>query len=1259
MKKFISFLVVFFTVAGSLYGSSGEGVSDAERTDPPKRVRKSITTTTCGWTVNISSDPVKCPGENNGKIRIKVSGVNAPYDLFEVNISGYYSPTWYDNTSDSLIIDNLSSGTYEVTVTHENFSCRVSEPVIIEEPTLEISITNQKNLCPHTTKTGAITVSTSTDQKPESQTWYWDPSYTSSYQEIHPANTKNLDAGQYKIVLTDGAGCEVFVETELYQLQPFSATISHTDVLCGVENTGIITIENPQGGSIVSGSHLYPYIYEVRNSGGNIVQTSNTSPITGLPEGDFTVRIKEDHPASASCYVDSMVTIADTLAKLDKPDIDSVPPSNCSPGNDGSLIIKATNPAGRYSYWYSKLAADIFEPFDPADAQETTIRDLEAEKYKVVLKEIQGGCVSDTVEVEIPKADPPKIKVVADPVTKCDTKDNGAITITVTEPATGTYTYWYSGLPNDDYQPFDPLNPDAKTIKIEDLTAGEYKVTVKAATGACISDTAKVKVDSISIKIEYKTVDDPFCIGKSDGKGTITITDGTAPFNVDLVTKPWYAENPEITKDDDRNFTIEKVTGGEYELKITNNFSCELDTVLKIEVKNEDVIEIDAEPADPTACSDGLTPLGSAMIEITQPASPDALWQFKYYVNQNDSGKQASTTKKIQNLAPGEYEMAARIVAAPDDEDGCLDTALVVIEDITRAEIWDSEKVPPSCVGSNNGKYSFWESSGGEYQYQLAMEGVDTVPGNWIKIEASPNKFKIDTVTVSYVWAKTAVNLDTVQFTGLASGNYTLWVRDKITNCRYEGAYIDLNVDQKMTLTIEDSIRLENSDSTLCVFEGMDVKLIVSDGTRAYTYYMDADLTGSADSIFTIDDQRHTFRVIDADGCSIDTAYQAKIPEKVKIDAYDISVLACNQDTGHIRLSGAKDDYSYLWTSVEDNRTLSQDSLLEKVMAGEYRALVTESLGICIWDSTFEITARHYLVAKIDGPGEHEFCPNEPVDLTGTVALADPPPPRDTVPVLSGDPNLLTAKWRWVFAGESDSVDFFPLHETLSLKADSGYVTLRASYQFHPDTVCTSADTFAITVREAPVLDFLLEDSVIYIPKDETYTMGMKIEYDFEKYEWSSIPEHYATAVLSLPALPADEALLTPPTPPDRLYLLRLTLEGANGCKASDSVYVGSSSDFFIPNAFTPNGDGVHDRWTFYPLEQYRLFYTVSVAVFNRSGMLVYECRDYSNDPSVAFDGRRGNTDLPIGVYYYVVKLIDRSHREPDQVFTGSVTVIR
>ncbi|MDR1672294.1 MAG: gliding motility-associated C-terminal domain-containing protein [Bacteroidales bacterium] len=1179
MKYFVSFCVVFLSVAGVM---SAFGQED----DTPvsgKRTKKSFTTTTCGWGVDLSAVPETCPDNDDGQIRIKITGSVAPYDHFIVTLNGAYQP-WDDTNSDLLIISAVSAGTYDVKVTDSNSECKIEETIEVDEPTLIITLIDQKNLCPGTTQTGTITIATSVDNQPKTEAWYWSHSVHTSgnYQGIQPTNTKALEEGMYKIVLTDGAGCTTFYETEIYKLQPFAGTPQVENILCHKDNSGMITINNLDGGTIINGVHNGDYMFGLRDSGGTIY-TGSDNPITGLPAGEFILRIGESDPASARCYIEMAVTIDSTDLKKNPPVVNPFDVTDCKDGKDGRINIRMSNPTGVYA-WIC-VAPDGTEQ--------------------------RGDFVLNPPLLPLPAA------------------------------------------------------------RVDSLAAGDYRVVVyETSDPSCISDTLAVTIGTPGPMTASPTyAPQPYCIGRFDGMATVTIQKGVAPFTINKVlSSPWYAANPDTlvypTGPVGNGFTIEHITGGTYEVVISDSKSCTDTVLLEMEVLHEDAAVIDLTPLDPV-CADGITELGKVKIDIVQPLLPGT-WTFTYFVNGTDSVTIADRSYTIKNLTPSTYEMAARIITSSGnpDEEGCLDTATVTINALEQPEITPLDEQKPSCVGKNDGLFQFSvTASAPNYQYLLTDKDesdppvIPVIPGNkWLDGTSGTGTIKVDTVTIRYEMTGPYEG----QFSGLASAYYYLWVLDKTSDCRWLKYPLDMTVEQELTLGLDTILHVK--DLRACVVE-FDIKLTVGgEGEAPYTYEMRKpfSIVQPADSIFiNVAEGDSEFRVTDNRGCSIDTAYHLVFPKKVHIAILDSSTLICNQDTGHIRLTdlnGGNNRYNYQWK--QDDNVIAESELLDGVMAGKYTAHVTDSTGICAVDTLFDLEAKHYVISEIkERYGKNVFCPDELFVLDGKISYSLPPT-RDTVEIAGFDANV-SAKWHWTLVTE-DSLNFFP-EKSLSRKAVEGNVRLKASYAFGDGVTCTSSDTFAITVKSVPVLSFLSEDSIIRIPENDIFRLETEASgFAEDGIVWTSSPTRYADELLEFPD-PQPQALLISPQHPDRRYLVKLTLtapvdeNGNAGCSVSDSVYVDTAFEFFIPNAFTPNGDGVHNEWKFYPMDDYRRFYTVSVVIFNRSGVAVYESKDYGND----FDGRSGGKDLPVGTYYYVVKLIDKKHQAPDEVFTGSVTIIR
>jgi len=90
-----------------------------------------------------------------------------------------------------------------------------------------------------------------------------------------------------------------------------------------------------------------------------------------------------------------------------------------------------------------------------------------------------------------------------------------------------------------------------------------------------------------------------------------------------------------------------------------------------------------------------------------------------------------------------------------------------------------------------------------------------------------------------------------------------------------------------------------------------------------------------------------------------------------------------------------------------------------------------------------------------------------------------------------------------------------------------------------------------------------------------------------------------------------------------------------------------SSGSIVIPNAFTPNGDGINDTWMINDLD---LFPNCTVSVFSRYGQKVYASTGYG----APWDGTRNGAKLPTGTYYYIIDL-----KNGLQALSGYVVILR
>ena len=116
------------------------------------------------------------------------------------------------------------------------------------------------------------------------------------------------------------------------------------------------------------------------------------------------------------------------------------------------------------------------------------------------------------------------------------------------------------------------------------------------------------------------------------------------------------------------------------------------------------------------------------------------------------------------------------------------------------------------------------------------------------------------------------------------------------------------------------------------------------------------------------------------------------------------------------------------------------------------------------------------------------------------------------------------------------------------------------------------------------------------------------------------------------------------------------------GCSGSDSVYVKLIEDelpppdptfnVFIPNAFSPDGDGVND--VFKVIYDGLSIFEFRISIFDRWGEEIF----HSDDIPHGWDGKKNGNDCPGGVYVYKI-VYEMEGIAGKQQLIGTVMLVR
>jgi gliding motility-associated-like protein len=287
----------------------------------------------------------------------------------------------------------------------------------------------------------------------------------------------------------------------------------------------------------------------------------------------------------------------------------------------------------------------------------------------------------------------------------------------------------------------------------------------------------------------------------------------------------------------------------------------------------------------------------------------------------------------------------------------------------------------------------------------------------------------------------------------------------------------------------------------------------------------------------------------------------------------------------------------YKWKFGDGSEATTRDVTYSYKKAGKYTiTMVASSIGICADSLTFDVVIYPNAVAAF---AAQPTCIDLPVQLV-----------NNTVDTL-GSP----IKYLWSFGNGQTSTLKDPPVQTYPA-AGNYSISLSVSSQQCPFPVHTATHVLVID-RPKPATRYPLEWAVINLPLDlHARTFG-------ETVLWN-------------PAINLEDATSYNPVfkgATEQLYTIDIKTK--TGCITTDTqlVKIVKSIEIFVPNAFTPNGDGNNDdlKPTFFGIKQLKYF-----RVYNRWGQLFYQTQTMKQ----GWDGNFKNVKQEMQTLVWVLEAI-------------------
>ena len=247
--------------------------------------------------------------------------------------------------------------------------------------------------------------------------------------------------------------------------------------------------------------------------------------------------------------------------------------------------------------------------------------------------------------------------------------------------------------------------------------------------------------------------------------------------------------------------------------------------------------------------------------------------------------------------------------------------------------------------------------------------------------------------------------------------------------------------------------------------------------------------------------------------------------------------------------------------------------------------------------------------------------------------IAQPQPSCQGRPIEFTNTSLNASAFRWRFGDGSQSIADAPLHSY----AQPGQYTVVLIATGVGGCTDTLIAVNAITVNPSPIADFT-SDTLISVRNAIQFS---NLSQGAVQYSWDFGDGEQSAETHPLHLFPADGGLFT------------VCLVAVNEFTCPDTTCkiqpVGSDPLIFVPNTFTPNGDGRNEA--FRPIVAGYQGWRYKLTIFDRWGLAIWS----TEDRNVGWDGRKDGAEPVIDVYVWKV-IVERDGDARD--FIGHVTLL-
>ncbi|NNC94038.1 MAG: T9SS type B sorting domain-containing protein [Chitinophagales bacterium] len=712
-------------------------------------------------------------------------------------------------------------------------------------------------------------------------------------------------------------------------------------------------------------------------------------------------------------------------------------------------------------------------------------------------------------------------------------------------------------------------------------------------------DTGRV---SIVTPVISAVTNDPQCNNFDNADIDISVNNIPGP-----LTYQW--SNGDTTED------IDSLTAGSYIVTVSGYLGCQYSDTFSLIGPQPLLIDSNITHVSCSGLSDG-----SIDITVSGGVPPyEFIWST------------GDTTEDIYGLSAGSYFLT--VIGA----DSCISTTNgILINDIGLAIVLNSMN-HVSCSGFNDGSIDIGTIGGsGPIAYNwsngMTTEDISSLSPGLYSVIVMDSLGCSDTSSIWLISQPTplVVNIDTIQNLTCPSSNQAvlyaqvsggvmpynyIWSNgqsnDTISNLN-EGSYTVTITD--LNGCIETDTATISPQSNVSVFvngtniqcNGMANGSAVVSVNNSLGYTVNWSNGQATDTITGLSSGSYMVTVSDTSGCVILDTIQITEPLPIGNQSSQADPSCFSFSDGSIQLqpSGGTPAYSVNWSNGSTQQNI------QNLSAGSYQVTISDANG-CLDTDTIILVDPLPVFLSIQP--QSPTCYNI---QNGEVTT-----------IVSGGTMPYTYSW----SNGSNNSDIFDL--------GSGQYTVTVS----DANQCSTASTATLSSPDTPTVGVYPSYSQLFMGDSDTFQVSHNFNSSNLSYSW--------TPTMGLNCSDCQTVIANPFTSTLYTYTVSNITDPDNPCSVSGQLYieVDPNHRYFIPNVFTPNGDGENDMFTVYGVN----IIEFHIQIFNRLGIKVFETSDIDKGWNGTYKGEMQNP----GVYVYDVTL---GHVNGEQSHIGgSVTIVR